>query len=320
MASDTRKIIRSIKKNEKEIRTPIATEMFLPNVSNVHDFARKDKPASRFTKGSVLFANANGVATQDNTNFFWDADNNRLGIGNSIPTVELDVTGVIRASTSVNSDVFAQHGSASNANIAMSSDDTMTFDTGGLQAMHIDASQKVVVGDTTIADGLFNVFSGSAGDVTARPAGDDFVIENSGSAGMSILTPDTNTGNIIFGSPSDPLGADLRWNHDNDVFIIGTRKTDATLRFLTGGGVTALNINKNQNFDFQAGNLVTTGTLGSGLATIGDGSLLATSAAPTTDAMIANKKYVDDEFLTNTNKIVVLNGAVTTLNGNVLIL
>jgi len=31
-----------------------------------------------------------------------------------------------------------------------------------------------------------------------------------------------------------------------------------------------------------------------GIATLGDGSTLVTSAAPTTDAMIANKKYVDD--------------------------
>ena len=37
-------------------------------------------------------------------------------------------------------------------------------------------------------------------------------------------------------------------------------------------------------------------TLGvTGVATIGDGSLLASSAAPSTDAMIANKKYVDDQ-------------------------
>lgn len=32
----------------------------------------------------------------------------------------------------------------------------------------------------------------------------------------------------------------------------------------------------------------------SGIATLGNGSLMASSAAPTTDAMIANKKYVDD--------------------------
>ncbi len=125
---------------------------------------------------------------------------------------------------------------------------------------------------TNDPDGLLNVFSGSAGTVTARPGGDDLVIENSGGAGMSILTPNSSTSTIIFGSPADPLGADIRWNHDNDVFIIGSRKTDATLRFLSGGGVTALNINKNQNFDFQDGNLLTTGTLGAG-ATIITGDL-----------------------------------------------
>lgn len=45
------------------------------------------------------------------------------------------------------------------------------------------------------------------------------------------------------------------------------------------------------------GNTIIAGTLGvTGVATIGDGSLLATSAAPSTDAMIANKKYVDDQI------------------------
>jgi hypothetical protein len=38
------------------------------------------------------------------------------------------------------------------------------------------------------------------------------------------------------------------------------------------------------------------GTLGvTGIATLGDGSVTATSAAPSTDAMVANKKYVDDQ-------------------------
>lgn len=44
------------------------------------------------------------------------------------------------------------------------------------------------------------------------------------------------------------------------------------------------------------GNTVIAGTLGvTGVATVGKGSLLASSDAPTSDAMIANKKYVDDE-------------------------
>ena len=51
----------------------------------------------------------------------------------------------------------------------------------------------------------------------------------------------------------------------------------------------------------DTGNTLVAGTLDvtgatevTGVATLGDGSLLKTSAAPSTDAMIANKKYVDD--------------------------
>jgi len=46
-----------------------------------------------FTLGSVIFAGAAGVLSQDNANFFWDDTNNRLGIGNAAPTTTLDVTG-----------------------------------------------------------------------------------------------------------------------------------------------------------------------------------------------------------------------------------
>ena len=46
-----------------------------------------------------------------------------------------------------------------------------------------------------------------------------------------------------------------------------------------------------------AGNAAVTGTLGvTGIATLGDQSGLASSAAPTADAQIANKKYVDDQI------------------------
>ncbi|MCH7549419.1 MAG: hypothetical protein IH969_07790 [Candidatus Krumholzibacteriota bacterium] len=52
------------KQFKTEQRVPISQEMFLPNVSNVQDFARKDRPASRFTAGSVLFVDADGKITE----------------------------------------------------------------------------------------------------------------------------------------------------------------------------------------------------------------------------------------------------------------
>lgn len=44
-----------------------------------------------FTQGSVVFAGASGIYTQDNANFFFDDTNNRLGIGTSTPSTPLDV-------------------------------------------------------------------------------------------------------------------------------------------------------------------------------------------------------------------------------------
>lgn len=51
---------------------------------------------SYMTTGSVFFAGASGVVSQDNANFFWNDTNNRLGIGNAAPTQALHVTGTGR--------------------------------------------------------------------------------------------------------------------------------------------------------------------------------------------------------------------------------
>jgi hypothetical protein len=47
------------------------------------------------TAGSVLFSDGTTIA-QDNSNFFWDNTNNRLGIGTNAPAVTFDVTGIAR--------------------------------------------------------------------------------------------------------------------------------------------------------------------------------------------------------------------------------
>jgi hypothetical protein len=47
--------------------------------------------ASTFTEGSVVFAGASGTYTQDNSNFFWDNTNKRLGIGTNTGTNTLTI-------------------------------------------------------------------------------------------------------------------------------------------------------------------------------------------------------------------------------------
>lgn len=45
------------------------------------------------TTGSVAFIGASGALLQDNSNFFWDDTNNRLGLGTNAPTTAIDVFG-----------------------------------------------------------------------------------------------------------------------------------------------------------------------------------------------------------------------------------
>jgi hypothetical protein len=51
--------------------------------------------AVAFTSGSVLYAGASGVYSQDNANFFWDATNHRLGIGTTTPRDRIEVSDTI---------------------------------------------------------------------------------------------------------------------------------------------------------------------------------------------------------------------------------
>lgn len=47
--------------------------------------------ATAFTAGSVVFAGTSGVYSQNNTNFFWDNTNSRLGVGTASPASKLDI-------------------------------------------------------------------------------------------------------------------------------------------------------------------------------------------------------------------------------------
>jgi hypothetical protein len=55
-----------------------------------------------FTAGSVIFAGASGVYNQDNSNYFWDNTNKRLGLGTNTPSSLLNVAGNVIATASAN--------------------------------------------------------------------------------------------------------------------------------------------------------------------------------------------------------------------------
>lgn len=106
---------------------------------------------------------------------------------------------------------------------------------------------------------------------------------------------DSDNGKVYYLSSSDGAGTDV-WTLDSTE-IIATLLAAARV-FASTLGVTgnfAVNTNK---FTVEAatGNTVVAGTLGvTGVATVAKGSLSASSDPPTTDPMLANKKYVDDQ-------------------------
>ena len=106
------------------------------------------------TAGSIFFADAvTGAPTENNAQFFWDATNNRLGIGTNTPTHKLQVVGQVRATSMANADGTAgspayRFWNDGNTGVFRAAADQLGFTTGGTEVFRIDASQNVGIGTT----------------------------------------------------------------------------------------------------------------------------------------------------------------------------
>ena len=78
-----------------------------------------------FTAGSVVFAGASGVYSQDNSNLFWDDSNNRLGVGTATPVSSIETNGTITAPTLAATNL--KHASSASNNIVLDSSGNATF-------------------------------------------------------------------------------------------------------------------------------------------------------------------------------------------------
>ena len=108
-------------------------------------------------------------------------------------------------------------------------EDIIRFDTAGAERVVIDNSGKVGIG-TSVPDGSLHVHTASAGTVVADTNADDLVVETSAGGGLSILTPNTATGNIYFGDPDFNSAGIVRYNHSSDVLeLAASGNVGATL-------------------------------------------------------------------------------------------
>ena len=129
-----------------------------------------------------------------------------------------------------------------------------------------DGTTMNVVGNAGVGiartDGTLHVHTATAGTVAPNANQDDLVVENSTHGGISILVPDASDGTLAFGSPSDAVGAILRWNHDADLFRLGTANAAADMTFEVGASAEIMRLDSGTNiYMYETSNAFSTSGL-----------------------------------------------------------
>ncbi len=166
---------------------------------------------TQFTPGSIVFAGASGVYSQDNANFFWDDTNNRLGIGTVSPSASLDIYGTSNAlRLSYDSSNYATLSTASTGDLSITSSNTseaaVVIGTGSAQDVSVQF------------DGAsYDYFSGLDHTTGMYMVGPGFTVQG-GNAALTIAS----TGNVGIGTGATAPTARL------DVSLGSTSTTGAT--------------------------------------------------------------------------------------------
>jgi hypothetical protein len=111
------------------------------------------------TAGSVFFAdNLTGAPTDNNDQLFWDATNNRLGIGINTPSAKVQVNGQIRAASfagplnggSATNPSYRFNSATKNDGMFQPGEDQLAFSAGGSEGIRLQQSAaqgiEVIVG------------------------------------------------------------------------------------------------------------------------------------------------------------------------------
>ena len=103
--------------------------------------------STSFTTGSVVFAGASGVYSQNNAQLFWDNTNSRLGIGTSAPARALDVFGSLANTARFTSSATSTSVGLDNTNVS-GWGSNIGFFTGGVNSGYFGTIGSLL-GNTT---------------------------------------------------------------------------------------------------------------------------------------------------------------------------
>jgi len=140
--------------------------------------------SSLATVGAVPYVSAAGALSQDASNFFWDATNHRLGIGNAAPIAPLSVTGKITGPTFGGSFLNLTTGNGSTGNVELGANNDLYLTTATTGALTVKQTTSNVLIGGILTDGNYKLD-----------------VNNSGSSGtfrVKDQTPTTGATRILF--------------------------------------------------------------------------------------------------------------------------
>ncbi|TSC74270.1 MAG: Uncharacterized protein G01um101444_345, partial [Parcubacteria group bacterium Gr01-1014_44] len=147
--------------------------------------------------------------------------------------------------------------------------------TGYIRFLTGNSSEKVRIQNdgnvgigTTAPDGKLHVHTATAGTITPSAEGDEIVAENSGNAGMSILSPDASVGSLYFGSPTSNLYAFLEASQSNARLRVGTNLANGFVAFEAGSASEKMRITSGGNVGIGTTAPLTKFAVSGGIASI----------------------------------------------------
>lgn len=148
----------------------------------------------------------------------------------------------LRAGASGYVNVFEVRGDLNQAVLVLNSVQQALFTTSGTtlvgdlavdtDTLYVDASTNRVGIGTTSPDETLHLKNGSSGATAYGYS--DFYLEGSAVTGFNFLHSDTHAAGIYWSTPSDNLGAEIRWKYSDNEFKIGARSTNGFMSLYAG--------------------------------------------------------------------------------------
>ena len=147
----------------------------------------------------------------------------KVGINSTSPTYALEVDGgtqntviVARSSDAKAAISFLDNTTGGYGRASIGGEGTevyITSGTGGGERLRIHSTGKITIGNESSPVGLLHIKEGDSGLSAANTNADTVFIENGANAGITIATPNTNTGYLTFADPEDDNVGQIIYRH-----------------------------------------------------------------------------------------------------------